>query len=79
MRDTRSVEQLLEDIEAYAHNVRSPELLSLVLQAAWSLQADELRSGKSALGKAVHGSDKGAAPADHVASQNNPCNVFRRT
>lgn len=38
------VERLLEDVEEYAHDVQSPELLLLVLRTAWLIQEDRNQS-----------------------------------
>lgn len=38
------VEQILEEIEEYAHNVQSPELLFSVLRTAWLLHEERSQS-----------------------------------
>lgn len=44
MQIAKKIEGLLEEVEALAHSDRSPELISLVLAAAWALQRDVRRS-----------------------------------
>jgi hypothetical protein len=43
MKIFEEIERLLEEAEGLAHAKRSPELIALVLDAAWALQRDRQR------------------------------------
>lgn len=44
MTTVQIVEQILEELEEYAHNVQSPELLLSVLRTAWLLHEERIQS-----------------------------------
>lgn len=79
MQKIQSVEQLLEDVEMYAHSIRSPELLCLVLKTAWALQSDQLRIGKRKVVPGPCESNEGGSRFERLSSQYLSGGMPRRT